>query len=93
MAGGIDLARLRDPLLRPIAEKVTACERHLTYSFKGHAILQDRCEIVRPECSLGRDCFSRLVGQPAPLRLNARRKVKLLRRSMRAAPTSAAASY
>jgi aminodeoxyfutalosine synthase len=27
MAGGLDLARLRDPLLRPIAEKVTAGER------------------------------------------------------------------
>jgi aminodeoxyfutalosine synthase len=27
MAGGIDLTRLRDPLLRPIAEKVTAGER------------------------------------------------------------------
>jgi aminodeoxyfutalosine synthase len=27
MAGGLDLARLRDPLLRPMAEKVTAGER------------------------------------------------------------------
>src|SRR3974390_1329432 len=38
-----------DHPIKFIAEKVTACERHLTYSFKGQAILQDRCEIIRPE--------------------------------------------
>jgi aminodeoxyfutalosine synthase len=27
MAGGIDLARLRDPLLRPVGEKVAASQR------------------------------------------------------------------
>jgi hypothetical protein len=62
----VDHRKQHDHPIKFIAEKVTACERHLTYSFKGQAILQD--PDARSRISAGQLVALRLSTPRASLR-------------------------